>query len=353
MKYFNILLALSVLVCCSCESDSEDTDSAPVITIVDFKTSKNEVEVIWDLKKGSQIIIEDLQIVRGSENQDFDYREANETTNIPSSSLSFIDTDVPYLDNLTYTIVVSYRLDSEDVLERKVAQSETVVFSRSFPKFEMAPFQVAQDSDQKQVYHILDIHRGARVLKYDGSSESITQEFEFTTDPGQNNRFHINGNAILSATKNGKITYLNKDSYQPMNTIQVNINDTFNAFAEQNGFIYYLDDEILHFYNINEDTQTNTGFVYQFDFLSDLDGTDFFALFSGISVSAVIKYQVQTTSFPGEEEYIQFEDVLNTYAMQTDGNDFDPNIFTWNNDRSLFFSHAASFVFDCYRRANL
>ena len=349
MKFFKKhcpILVLVTFILLGCSSDDEQSKTVE-IKVKNFETSYSQVKLNWEIVKPNGIIIDDLLIYRQSKNNATDNAILELVANLPSNETSFIDNNVPYKTEVTYTIKINYiderynQTNSTQLIEHLSLESEQKKFIRDIITFDIVPFQVKKDPIIIDEFHILDRQGNGALKRYNGTLNKLSKTIQFTNGYLLNNKFHIvNNTALFIADTQGKISKINTDNYAVTAVYNPLINDNLNAFAVDGDRIYYQDDEIWLYYDIVNGTSENTHLVSNANYIEALNDHNFLFLYG--SAAAIRNYNPTNCNT---------SNCTADFGASTQGailanNTFDPNIFSWNNSKSKFITSIDGRIFN-------
>ncbi len=276
-KLYNQLflgLLLSLFIGCS-DSNENDVliENSVSIEIVSFIPSKNEVEISWNLKRYNGVIVTDLFISRFINDEDADNTNRQQiVANLPSNETTFIDKDVPYLENIKYVVKARFQVDGKDGVEFFDIQSEEVVFERNIIKISRIPDHIIQDQNDANSYHFLTQSLSLNLSRYN----MINNQFEANKtyeNAHFNDKLMTNEQAVFIGTKNGLIYSLNPVDYSENFTFSVPIEDELKSFGIVNDEIHYNDSDNWKYSNYltNESGRVNDSFVINFVHTTNLE----------------------------------------------------------------------------------
>lgn len=113
------ILSLVAFILLGCSSDDEQSTTLE-IKVINFETSYSQVKLNWEIVRPNGIIIEDLLIYRQSKNNATDSATLELVANLPSNETLFIDNDVPYKTEVSYTIKINY---TDERLAQQIQQT--------------------------------------------------------------------------------------------------------------------------------------------------------------------------------------------------------------------------------------
>ncbi|MEW2922692.1 hypothetical protein AB1A65_14560 [Muricauda sp. ANG21] len=340
MQFYRAFFYIFLLVLClGCSSDDEDGNIEPSITITSFVAGKNEVEISWELARDNNVIIEDLLIYRetfsdGSERRYFELIES-----IPSSSKSYIDTNVPYLSKISYYVKANYRYDDDDQYEILSLQSEEKVFERDFPQFDQVPYQVMKDPDSNDIYHILTNWNPAEINRYDARVNEMVQSRTFSESLFYGTRFIFSGNDLVLGDLKGNFFFVDKESYEINRLFDADLQEDLEGFGIIGNRLYYVEDFSFDYINVDTGAIKKHGTGKGFKYFQVLNETQLLSLYSGTHSSAASVYEFQDDLDPDIGWDFSLSEIRRTSPeLNLDGNDVDTFIFTWSNDKTQFLT---------------
>ncbi|MFD2938620.1 hypothetical protein [Flavobacterium notoginsengisoli] len=347
MEYFKkyttfILLSLLILGC----SADEESHKPLEITITNFKTSYSEVKLDWELQRPKGVIIDDLIIYRIEKNGESGFYLEKLVANLPSNETSFVDNDVPYKDEVSYSVRISYRDEREKDPIRKEMKSEEKKFIREIVKFNEPPYQVQKDPLQPNIFHILNRQNNASLVRYNGLKNTIEHRTKFEDAFFINHKFHIiNNNEIYIANTKGKVLKINADDYKTLGTYFPLVTDNMNAFFVSENRIYYQDDEQWCIYDSSTGKSARSGYVNSANYIEYIgDNKTLFLYCESEQYSAMYFLGYTRENCP------DFTSCSPVNYYQTPSsvkpNSIDANIFSWNADKSKCISSINGVVFD-------
>lgn len=348
MDYFKriyTVFALLSLVTLGCSSNDEESNEQLEILITNFETSYDQVKIAWELTRPDGIIIDDLLVYRIEKNDESDFYQEIQIANLPSNEKSFIDNDVPYKADVTYIVKINYRDERKNPVVLGELKSEPKKFNREIVKFDRVPFQVQKDPVHDDVFHILDQEGSGHLKKYNASQDKLTATKTFTIGSLLNNKFHfVNNNEIYIADTKGQISRINNENYQTISTYQVSISDNLNAFAVSGNRIYYQDEEIWCYYDIDTGRVTRTGNVMISDYFEHLGQNNFLFLYcqNGNNSFDIYGYSPENC-----KDYLTCTPTFYYFPRNPiKPNAIDANIFSWNSNKSKFITSINGCVFN-------
>ncbi|NAS11436.1 hypothetical protein [Poritiphilus flavus] len=337
MKFYKVLFVASLLILTGCSLDDEADSTPPELTITGFNTSKEEVELVWELSKGADIIIEDLLVYRETftDNSGRTFFELIES--LPSSAKNYKDLNVPYLPKISYVVKVNYRLNTDDLSQTTLIESEPQVFSRVFPEFDQVPFQVSRDPADNNIYHILDRSGTAQLARYDGSFNRIIQRHELSQNFEYYDKFIFSGNKIVTGDLTGTISFIDKDTYNVDTQYTAELIDDFETFGIVGDRLYFVDDFSFDYIDLTSGETLKFGLGQGFKYFEVLENGTLLTLGSGPHTSGASIYEFGPDLDPVTGWDFSLTRTESTFPDQNlDGNDIDEFIVSWNNDRSQF-----------------
>ncbi|MEL1248502.1 hypothetical protein [Flavobacterium helocola] len=340
------ILSLVAFILLGCSSDEEQSTTLE-IKVTNFETSYSQVKLNWELVRPNGIIIEDLLIYRQSKNNATDNVTLELVANLPSNETSFIDNDVPYKTEVSYTIKINYtdeRLTPTNPTNPTgllSLESEQKKFIRNIVTFDIVPFQVQKDPILVDEFHILDRQGNGALKRYNGTLNQLTKTILFTNGNLLNNKFHIvNNTDLYVADTQGKIYKINTENYTTTAIYNTIINDNLNAFAVDGDRIYYQDEEIWWYYNTTNGTSENTHIATTANYVETLSDHNFLFLYG--SGAAIRSYNPTNCNA---------SNCMPDFGAGTQGailgnNAMDPNIFSWNTSKSKFITSIDGRIFN-------
>jgi hypothetical protein len=348
MEYYkmkHLIIAVFAVILLGCSSNDDDSNNKLLeITISNFETSYSQVKINWEITRPDGIIIQDLLVYRQSKNNDTDFSQEVLIANLPSNETKFIDNEVPYYKEVFYKIKINYTDERTQPIQHLSLASEQKKFAREIVTFDNVPFQVQKDPVQSDVFHILERSSTGTLNRYNSAQNKITDTKNFDERWTLNNRFQIiNNTDIYVATYYGKIHKINTTNYREVTTFSTAIVDKLNAFAIDGDLIYYQDDEILKYHRMTTNISKSMNSAMNFQYLENLSLGVFLILgndsahYSGANVAQI------TGSCPdGENCY--FQNIATTALLPASA--IDPNIFTWNAQKTKFISSINGCIFN-------
>ncbi|RED26176.1 hypothetical protein BD847_0088 [Flavobacterium cutihirudinis] len=348
MEYFKkyaafIILSLIVFGC----SADEEPQKPLELTITNFKTSYNEVKIDWELQRPDGVIIDDLTIYRIEKNGESDFYQEKMIANLPSNETSFVDTDVPYKEEVSYSVRILYRDEREKVpTYGNEMKSETKKFIRDIIKFDRVPFQVQKDPTQPNIFHILNKDQAGSLIKYNSTKNSIEHTTTFENGFYLNNKFHIvNNNEIYIADTKGRIYRINTNSYETIDSYLALVTDNLNSFSVSGNRIYYQDDEDWCIYDTSARTSTKTGYISNSDYSEYMGNDKTLLLYCQNEQYGSMGFVGYTpANCPGFMDCSPVTYYYTPWALKP--NSIDANIFSWNTDKSKCISSINGCVFN-------
>ncbi len=340
------ILSLVAFILLGCSSDDEQSTTLE-IKVTNFETSYSQVKLNWEIVRPNGIIIEDLLIYRQSKNNANDNATLELVANLPSNETSFIDNDVPYKTEVSYTIKINYtdeRLaptNPTNPIGLLSLESEQKKFIRDIVTFDIVPFQVQKDPIIVDEFHILDRQLNGALKRYNGALNQLTKTILFTNGSLLNNKFHIiNNTDLYIADTQGKIFKINTENYTTTAIYNTIINDNLNAFAVDGDRIYYQDEEIWWYYNTVNGASENTHIATTANYVETLNAHNFLFLFGG--AAAIRNYNPTNCNT---------SNCMPDFGASTQGailanNTFDANIFSWNTSKSKFITSIDGRIFN-------
>ena len=339
------ILSLVAFILLGCSSDDEQSTTLE-IKVTNFETSYSQVKLNWELVRPNGIIIEDLLIYRQSKNNATD-NVTELVANLPSNETTFIDNDVPYKTEVSYTIKINYtdeRLiptNPTNPIGLLSLESEQKKFIRDIVTFDKVPFQVQKDPILVDEFHIMDRQGNGFLKRYNGYQNQLTKTTQFTNGILLNNKFHIiNSTDLYIADIQGKIYKINSENYTTTAIYNTIINDNLNAFAVDGDRIYYQDEEIWWYYNTVNGASENTHIATTANYVETLNAHNFLFLFGG--AAAIRNYNPNNCNT---------SNCMPDFGASTQGailanNTFDANIFSWNTSKSKFITSIDGRIFN-------
>jgi len=340
------ILSLVAFILLGCSSDEEQSTTLE-IKVTNFETSYSQVKLNWELVRPNGIIIEDLLIYRQSKNNATDNVTLELVANLPSNETSFIDNDVPYKTEVSYTIKINYtdeRLTPTNPTNPTgllSLESEQKKFIRNIVTFDIVPFQVQKDPILVDEFHILDRQGNGALKRYNGTLNQLTKTILFTNGNLLNNKFHIvNNTDLYVADTQGKIYKINTENYTTTAIYNTIINDNLNAFAVDGDRIYYQDEEIWWYYNTTNGTSENTHIATTANYVETLSDHNFLFLYgSGATIRSYNPTNCNASNCMPDFGAGTQGAILGNNAM-------DPNIFSWNTSKSKFITSIDGRIFN-------
>lgn len=340
------ILTLIALILLGCSSDDEQSNVLE-IKVTNFETSYSQVKLNWEIVRPNGIIIDDLLIYRQSKNSATDSAPLELLANLPSNETSFIDNDVPYKAEVTYTIKINYTDETltptnpTNPIGPLSLESEQKKFIRDIVTFDIVPFQVQKDPILVDEFHILDRQGNGALKRYNGTLNQLTKTILFTNGSLLNNKFHIiNNTDLYIADTQGKISKINTENYTTTAIYNTIINDNLNAFAVDGDRIYYQDEEIWWYYNTVNGASESTHIATTANYAETLSDHNFLFLYSG--AAAIRNYNPTNCNtsacMPGFG--------ASTQGAILSNNAIDPNIFSWNTSKSKFITSIDGRIFN-------
>ncbi|MBK0371126.1 hypothetical protein [Flavobacterium agrisoli] len=348
MDYFKNKLIISVFLIFTllgCSTDDQPKEELE-IKVTHFETSYHEVKIEWQLTKPKTIIIDDLELYRAEKNTESDFYQEVKIANLPSNEVSFIDFDVPYKKEVIYTVKINYRDESNGKLNviRGELKSEPQSFKRDIVIFDQIPFQVEQDQLQQDVFHILFRYGSGSLQKYNSNLNTITKTKRFEAATLLNTKFQIlDHNTIFLADAKGIIRNIDTESYQINNTYQVTIEDNLKAFAVAGSRIYYLDNDVWCFYNRSTGYSVNSGIIKNADYITYL-GENKLLFFYTQNGNSLDIWSYTPENCPDQKNCNGTH--YNSNWENFTNNAVDPNIISWNKDKTKLITSIKGGVFN-------
>ncbi|MET3028467.1 hypothetical protein ABXT06_17430 [Flavobacterium sp. UW10123] len=346
-KKGQLIYILIAFIFFGCSNDNEVDNSQPAISITNFVASYNQVKIDWTLQRPEGIIIDNLTISRIEKNGESDLYQEKLIANLPSNETSFIDTDVPYKDEVSYSVRIMYRDERvTPVTYDNEIKSEPKKFIRDIVKFDRVPFQVQKDPTQPNIFHILNKERTGSLVKYNAVKNSIEHKRTFENGFFLNNKFHIvNNNEIYLANTQGKIYKINLNSYEILDSYLATVADNLNSFSVSGNRIYYQDDEDWCIYDTSTRISIKTGYLSNSDY-SEYMGNDktFFLYCQNEQYGSMGFASYTAENCPGFMDCSPVTYYYTPWALKP--NSIDANIFSWNADRSKCISSINGAVFN-------
>lgn len=346
MEYFKkfaafIILSLIVIGC----SDDEEPQKPLELTITNFKTSYNEVKIDWKLQRPDGVIIDDLTIYRIEKNGESDLYQEKQIANLPSNETSFIDTDVPYKEEVSYSVRINYRDEREKVTTYgNEMKSESQKFIRKIVKFDLVPFQVQKDPVRPNIFHILDKNGSGSLIKYNSTTNTVEQTKTFENEVYLNSKFQIiKNNEIYIAEFQGKIHKINAENYQTIESYAGISAYNLRVFWVSGNRIYYQDQGGLFFYDTSTGITYRTGGVSDSDYSESIGNDNFLFLYARnsnwLSINGFTPENCQSLDCHPTYQYP-------TPQVPLKDNSVDPNILAWNSSRTKFITSINGVVYD-------
>jgi hypothetical protein len=344
MKYFIITVFAIIILGCS---SNDDTNNKPLeITISNFETSYSQVKINWEITRPDGIIIQDLLVYRQSKNNETDFSQEELIANLPSNETKFIDSEVPYSKEVSYKIQINYTDERTQPVQYLSLISEQKKFIRKIVTFDNVPFQVQKDPAQTDVFHILERSGTGTLNRYNSAQNKITDTKVFDERWTLNNRFQIiNNTDIYVATYYGKIHKINTVNYRTATTFSTSIVDKLNAFAVDGDRIYYKDDEIFKYHTMTSNISKSMNMGVGFQYGENLSPGTFLFLYNSSGYGSGASVSKMSGSCP-DEPSCYFESIASTNLPQLSTNQIDPNIFTWNAQKTKFISSIEGQIFN-------
>lgn len=327
-----------------CSADEEP--QIPLeLTITNFETSYNEVKIDWKLQRPDGVIIDNLMIYRIEKNGESDFYQEKMIANLPSNETSFVDTEVPYKDEVSYSVRILYRDERQKEVSYNIEmKSEQKKFIRKIVKFDLVPFQVQKDPLQPNIFHILDKNGSGSLIKYNSTTNTVEQTKTFENGVYLNSKFQIiKNNEIYIAEFQGKIHKINAENYQTIESYVGISAYNLRVFWVSGNRIYYQDQGELFFYD------TSTGITYRTGGISDSDYSESIGNDNFLFLYARNSYWLSIYGFTPEN--CQSLDCHPTFQYPTPqvplkDNSVDPNILAWNSSRTKFITSINGVVYD-------
>ncbi len=335
-KYF--LYAFIFLILFGCNPENEPDLTTPEFIISSFNPTNDEVKLTWELSKGKDIIIEDLLIYREAQFEDSQQNSFDLIASLPSSSDSFIDTDVTYLPKIKYVVKVNYRLNTDNSSAFLETSSEPQVFSRDFPIFKRVPFQVSKDPIKNNIYHITDKWDNVQLSQYDLNFNQIVKRIDLGKNIFFNDKFIFDHNTIVAADLKGKISFINKDTYIIEKQYNAKIDHDFETFGIIGDRLYFVDDIAFDYIDLVTGQSFKFGAGHGFKYFEVLGNRKLLTLGSSPNNSWASIYEFKSDLDLNEGWDFSLLQTINTSGNNLDGDDIDEFIFTWNNDKSKFIT---------------
>lgn len=337
MKYYNYFLIVffSILSqACGSNDDLPALEDAVSLKITSFETSYNEVKISWDLERfNNQIIIKDLTIIRYTNDADADNENRQQIiANLPSNETSFIDTEVPYLEGLTYKIEVNYFIDGFDKAEYESIESEEKVFERDIIKFPYIPNHIVKDTEDPNSYHIMIKNADFDLYRYNTKTQKIEANKKYHNGYLFYDKIVANNNDILVGNKNGVIYQLTSTDYTQGNSFSVPIEDELKSFGVKGTEIHYNDNRKWKYFNsITSDFSTvNDSFVSNFVYSLNMENNKMLIINNNYPNYWGTIYDIST--------YDQLE-VIHTTDFSIDfGSRLDKGILHFKQDKTEFIT---------------
>jgi len=347
-KLYRLLSLIFLLIITSCDnSKDEDEDNFTVsLEIHHFDTSYSLVEIEWKLERSDNVIVQDLLVYRTIVS-DNEYTSPKLIANLPSNEISFTDNDVPYESDITYTVKINYRIDKKlsdgEYYETLVLEAKPQLFSRDLVKFNKVPLQVKKDPVYNSIFHILDKSGTSQLLKYNSNLNLLSTIGLFEESLYLNNVFHIINNEYLYVgNTKGEIIVVDINNYTIKDNYQLDIVDKLRSFSIDKDRIYYMDDHILHYFDMNTKTSINLGWGYFPSRYMETLSHNKTLFLGGGSYNTIVELSKDNcvdnrNCWP--EILVQSESSAKNYHS-------DPFILAWNADRTKFISSYFGDVFD-------
>ncbi len=278
MKFYStsIITVFTFFMIFSCDSsdDGPALEDSVSIVITSFQPSKNKVEITWDLKRFNGAIVNDLNVIRYSNDEDAASRQEI-IANLPSNETKFVDTDVPYLEDVNYSIVARYFVENQDDIEYFDTQSEEETYEREITKISRIPNHIIQDPVDPDNYHFLIRSANIDLHKYNMSSGKIEANKVFPGGYNHYDKIMTDGNALFVGSKQGVIYKLNRFDYTETDSYSVPVKDELESFSIRSSEIHYNDNEHWKYYNMTDQASGHvndyfaTNFAYSLDLPND------------------------------------------------------------------------------------
>lgn len=348
MKFYNTaILILCIIFFGACTSNDEPDYTDPILKITAFNPTKQEVEISWELSKGTDIIIEDLLVFRETIVDDSGRTNFELIESLPSSAKSYIDVDVPYVSNITYVIKANYRPDVESSYDLLTTESDPQVFSRLFPEFNRVPYQVSRDPANENVYHILDNWDMAKLMRYDSQLNRVIQKQDIVESFDYGNRFIFSSNKIVAASRKGKFFFVDKDTYKIDKQYNASLDEKLEGFGIIGDRLYYVEDFSFDYIDLISDVINKHGLGPGFKNFQVLNDKQLLSLYTGPHTSGASVYEFQEDLDPGSGWDFSMRRIKATPTeLNLDGDDVDEFTFAWNNDRTQFITGIEGRIFN-------
>ncbi|MFI8379040.1 hypothetical protein [Leeuwenhoekiella sp. NPDC079379] len=338
MKSYNynfIFFLISILSFQGCGKNDDFPAIEDVIDlkITNFETSYNEVKISWDLDRfNDKVIIENVFILRYSDDTDSNTFGPNEIAVLPSNQTSYIDRNVPYLSDVTYSIRIDYFVDYENGVEYASIESDKKSFERDIIKFSSIPRHVITDNSNPDSYHIMIIDQNLALYNYNTKTLKIDANKSFSGGYDFYDKIVVNQNNIFLGKRNGVIYELSPNDYTEKRMFSLPIDNELRYFGFREEEIFFSDDERLKYFN----TMTNDfGYV-----IEDLSLSYAYSINLGNNRMFMIWYQYP--NFGGRifdvSNYDQLEMIHRTDFPIDFGSRLDKGILHFNEDNSEFVS---------------
>ncbi|KRB56803.1 hypothetical protein [Flavobacterium sp. Root186] len=344
-KKGNLIYILIAFVFFGCSNDNEVDTSQLAISITNFQPSYNEVKIDWELKRPNGVIIDNLLIYRTEKNGESDLYQEKLIANLPSNETSYIDNDVPYKDEVSYSVRITYRDErGKEVSYNNEMKSEPKKFIREIVKFDLVPLQVQKDPVQPNIFHILDNNGSGSLIKYNSATNTVEQTKTFQNGVYLNSKFQIiKNNEIYIAEFQGKIHKINAENYQTIESYPGISAYNLRVFWVSGNRIYYQDQDELFFYDTSTGITSRTGGSSSSDYSESIGNDNFLFLYARnsnwLSIYGFTPENCQSLDCNPTFQYP-------TPQVMLKDNSIDPNILAWNSSRTKFITSINGVVYN-------
>jgi len=349
MTCYRFFVAITVLVFFSCnDNDGQLDTTAPEITITGFKTTKDRVELSWVINKGSDVIIDDLFVIRKAEDQEYPLSFQDVKTNMPSTSTVFVDVDIPYWNDLTYQVMLNYREKEGDKDAVVMIESEKSVFSRTFPRFDRVPFQVSKDPSDPNIFHILEWRGEASLNRYSFDEDLITNRFVIEENYYDfYNRFVFHEDALLASNLTGNVYVLAPNNYTIIGHYDTQVSEKLGSVGIIENRLFFLDDDLWFDYlDLSTGDVVKHGLGPGFRNFQVIDGNKLLHLYNGTHDSGAAIYEFGPDLDPEYGWDFSLNKTMDTSGVDFDGDDVDQFNVAFDTENTSFVSGIDGHIFD-------
>lgn len=353
MEFFKKLIYIftAILVSCGSNDDEMIVVGDFSVALITIEGSDDAVSIDWEINRPSNSVVEDIKVFRNDTYTSSTSVVDELIANLPSNSLSFIDTYVPYTNSVSYTIEVRFSFKNErGEPESLLIRSNRESYFRPLITFNRVPFQIEKDYLNNNIFHIFDRDDVSKLVRYNASTLMKTNTIILQASQFYLNKFQISTeNKLIVSNLEGSVKFVNPDDYNILDDFNVPNNDIITAFASIDDRFYY-GGENSFFYSFQPSTGENFRVPLGWSILRTINIPESLLFiisdFNNAGAGIVNVIDNCPNSDDCSIQIVRETSFTDLDGFSMDGSNIDPNIFVINEDLGIFISGRSGSIFD-------